>query len=330
MGTLNTNLLWIIAGTFGALSIGSVARLFAVRNADVAVAKSRIGSLKVWWALALLLTLAVLFGKTGATILLAVASLLAMREFLRLVGPQQQIGTPALCGLAMCATVHYLLIAAGHNDVAKWFLPVVVIVLLGAIRAYTCRPEGYIRITAAVYWGTMLLVYAFSFSLFLFDVDARLSDNGSAKIEPTVGPAGWFLFLVLLTEMNDIMQAIVGRKFGKTKITPAVSPNKSLEGLAGGMLTSMALSLTLAPWLTTLTVGWGVMGGVVASMAAGILISITGFLGDINMSAIKRDAGVKDGSAILPGMGGIIDRIDSLTFTAPVFYYFVLLAKRIS
>ena len=161
------------------------------------------------------------------------------------------------------------------------------------------------------------MIYAFSHALFLFEVEP----GG----KPLVGRVGWILYLVLLTEMNDIMQAVVGRKFGKTKITPRVSPHKSLQGLIGGLITTIALSVTVAPLLTTLTAARSVAAGVAVSTLAGIVISLSGFLGDINMSAIKRDAGVKDGSTMLPGMGGMIDRIDSLTFTAPAFYYFVVL-----
>ncbi len=89
----------------------------------------------------------------------------------------------------------------------------------------------------------------------------------------------------------------------------------------------MILAVLLAPYLTTLTVDRGKAAGWAISATAGLLISLFGFLGDINMSAIKREAGVKDGSSLLPGMGGMIDRIDSMTFTGPAFYYFVMLAS---
>ncbi len=163
----------------------------------------------------------------------------------------------------------------------------------------------------------MLLIYGISHALFLFEVDQDL--------EPLVGSSGWFLYLVLLTEMNDIMQAIVGRRLGKHKISPKVSPNKSLEGLLGGLTSVIALSILLAPLLTTIPVGKTPAHGIGLSIIAGVLISLFGFLGDINMSAMKRDAGVKDGSSLLPGMGGVIDRIDSLTLTAPAFYYFAVI-----
>jgi phosphatidate cytidylyltransferase len=147
-----------------------------------------------------------------------------------------------------------------------------------------------------------------------------------------LGPAGWFLFLVILREANDIFQAIVGRLFGAHKrhrITPVISPNKTWEGFFGGMLVVVILAPLIAPWLTTLDQQAGPFSipeslwPWVAPVLAAILVSLAGFFGDINMSAIKRDAGVKDSSNLLPGMGGVIDRVDSLTVTAPVFLYFV-------
>lgn len=319
MGPFNTTLLWMIAGTLAALSIGSAIRLAALRNSTAEVVTQRLGSLKVWWILAALWSIAALLGQIGATVLLASASLLATREYLRLLGTRKQIGGAVIASLLVCGVCHYALIAAGASEVAKWFLPIVALILFGTIRATLGTCEDYIRITGGLYWGAMLMIYGLSYSLFLFDIDA--------ETEPAVGPVGWFLYLVLLTEMNDITQAIVGRKFGKHKITPQVSPHKSLEGLTGGLISTTILAIVLAPWLTTVMVSREPWIGILLAGSAGLLISIFGFLGDLNMSAIKRDAGVKDGSSLLPGMGGVIDRIDSLSFTGPAFYFWVVLLK---
>lgn len=319
MGPFNTNLLWMVAGTLAALSIGTAVRLAALRHSSAEVVAQRMGSLKVWWILALLWSTAALLGQIGATVLLATASLLAMREYLRLLGTRNQIGTAVIAGLLVCGVCHYALIVAAASEIAKWFLPIVALILFGAIRATLGTCENYIRITGGLYWGAMLMIYGLSYSLFLFDMDG--------KTEPVVGPAGWFLYLILLTEMNDIMQAIVGRKYGKHKITPQVSPHKSLEGLIGGLVLTAILAIFLAPWLTTIMFGREKWLGILLAGSAGLLISIVGFLGDLNMSAIKRDAGVKDGSSLLPGMGGVIDRIDSLSFTGPAFYFWVVLLK---
>ncbi len=314
---INTNLIWLIAGTFAALSIGTGMRILALRNTEADLVKQRVGSLKVWWILAFLWSIAAVIGQIGAVILLAVASFFALREFLKLVGTIHEIGRPAIAVLIGCGAIHYALFLDGDalSEFAKGFLPTVLLLALGAARVVTASTAEYMRITASLYWGAILMIYALSHALFLFKI--------GAVHEPIVGSAGWFLFLVLLTEMNDIMQAIVGRRLGKRKITPVVSPNKTVEGWAGGMLATVLLSVVLAPYLTTFQVGKSWLVGIGLSTIAGLLISLFGFLGDIHMSAIKRGAGVKDGSKLLPGMGGMIDRIDSLTFAAPVFYYFV-------
>ena len=317
MPPVNANMLWMIGGTFVALLIGTAIRLIALRNSAADIIKKRMGSLKVWWVLALLWSTAVLFEQIGAAVFLMIASLLALREYLRLIGSLQEIGYTAIACLVFCGIAHYGLILTGNSQITKWFFPISALILFGAARSMTCSARDYIRTTAGLFWGAMLMIYGLSHSLLLFEVEL--------VAEPVVGSAGWFLFLILLTEMNDIMQAIVGRKFGKHKITPEISPNKSLEGLAGGIVSTVVLSVVLAPYLTTLTFGVSIFQGVLLSVLSGILISLVGFLGDINMSAIKRDAGVKDGSSLLPGMGGVIDRIDSMIFTGPAFYYFVLL-----
>lgn len=315
METFNVYLLWLIAGTIGALIAGTLTRVVALRNSTVEIVQKRMQSLKVWWVLVILWSTAATLGQLGMAALLATASLLAMREYLNLMSKRDSIEMSAKGCLVIVGVTHYLLIILGHSDAAKWFLPTAGIVLLGAAQAMTGQPDNFVRRTAGMYWGAMLMIYALSHALLLLEIQS--------EVQPIVGVAGWFLFLVLLTEMNDIMQAIVGRKFGKTKIAPIVSPNKSLEGLAGGVVTTIGLSIILAPLLTSLTTGRGRTEGILLSSMAGVAISLSGYLGDINMSCIKRDAGVKDGSTMLPGMGGIIDRIDSLTFTAPVFYYFV-------
>lgn len=107
----------------------------------------------------------------------------------------------------------------------------------------------------------------------------------------------------------------MGKSCGRRKVVPKVSPGKTLEGLVGGVITTMIASLIIGPLLTPLNT--------LQALLAGLLIGISGFCGDVVMSAIKRDIGVKDSGKLLPGHGGLLDRIDSLIFTAPVFFYFI-------
>lgn len=107
----------------------------------------------------------------------------------------------------------------------------------------------------------------------------------------------------------------MGKILRQEKSGPKVSPGKTLEGLMGGVITIMIASLIIGPLLTPLNT--------LQALLAGLLIGISGFCGDVVMSAIKRDIGVKDSGKLLPGHGGLLDRIDSLIFTAPVFFYFI-------
>lgn len=314
MGSLNHNLLWMLSGVFTALVVGTIARTLALRNSTPEVVLQRMGSLKVWWTLAILLSLAVLCGKIGAALILAIAGILGLREFLNLFG-QRRIGRAASVLVFAAVPLQYLLIVMSRNSDARMVLPILALLAISTARLMRGGTRDFIRLTAGAFWGVMILVYALSHAAMLFSIE-----TGG---EPLVGPAGWFLYVVIITEMDDIAQALVGRWIGRHKITPHISPNKTWEGFGGGVATSILLSLFLSPWLTMFP-PLSTSRGIIAAAGSGLLIVSAAFLGDINMSAIKRDVGVKDGSTMLPGMGGIIDRIDSLTFTAPAFYYFLL------
>lgn len=122
----------------------------------------------------------------------------------------------------------------------------------------------------------------------------------------------WLFYLFALTALNDIAQFVSGKRFGRQKIAPHISPNKTWQGLAGGMLASLLVSsvlglyLQLAPWPFL--------------MRLALVLSLGGFLGDLLFSAGKRFLGIKDFSQLIPGHGGILDRVDSLVLTAPLLY----------
>ena len=126
--------------------------------------------------------------------------------------------------------------------------------------------------------------------------------------------AGLLLYLVVLTQANDIAQYIWGKLFGRRKIVPRVSPKKTWEGLIGGVITTVALAVLLAPKITP----FDPLGAIVA----GFIIGIAGFFGDVTISSLKRDLGIKDTGGMIPGHGGILDRVDSLIYSAPLFLHF--------
>jgi phosphatidate cytidylyltransferase len=314
MYTFNPTLLWTIAALFVALIGGTLVRIVALRGATREVAEVRFASLKSWWVLAAILGCAVIFGKAGVAVMLAIAAILSLREFIDLTGWDGNRRT-AMFVVSASVLFYYFLSLSGMHELLRQAAPVAVLIVVGSVRSWLGLTADYIRTTSAMVWAYVLFVCCLSHAYLLLE----LPDSTELK----AGSAGWFLFLVILTEVNDIMQAIVGRRFGRTKITPRVSPNKSLEGLLGGIISTTILAVLMSPWLTTFASNRTVMASAFVSAGAGFVISVFGFFGDINMSSMKRDAGVKDGSRLIPGQGGMIDRIDSLTFTAPVFFYYV-------
>jgi phosphatidate cytidylyltransferase len=149
----------------------------------------------------------------------------------------------------------------------------------------------------------MLTVFSFGHLAFLFSFPPQPGFSA--------GNYGLVLFLLFLTQFNDILQFLWGKSIGKHKILPSVSPNKTWEGFLGGFICTTILAYFFK-FLTFFTP--------VQAIIAGGLISFAGFAGDLNISAVKRDIGIKDMGNLIPGHGGIMDRIDSLSYTSLAFF----------
>jgi len=128
------------------------------------------------------------------------------------------------------------------------------------------------------------------------------------------GGKGLLLFLIFITQMNDVMQFVWGKLLGRNKILPKISPNKTWEGFLGGLLSSIVIGYFMR-FLTPLSE--------LEVILVSFLIAGVGFIGDVIVSAIKRDMGVKDMGGAIPGHGGVLDRIDSLSMTTPIFFHMV-------
>jgi len=122
----------------------------------------------------------------------------------------------------------------------------------------------------------------------------------------------WLFYLFIVTALNDIAQFTTGKLFGKQKIVPQISPQKTWQGLMGGVVISVLLSLGLGSYLGLGQPAW------LATIA--VLLSVGGFAGDVMFSAAKRKLGIKDFSNLIPGHGGMLDRADSLVVTAPLLF----------
>jgi phosphatidate cytidylyltransferase len=184
------------------------------------------------------------------------------------------------------------------------FIPVWMFLFLPARITLGGVTEGFLRAVGLLSWGLMMTVFALSHTAMLL---AFGTSRGFG--------AGPLLFLVALTQFNDVAQFTWGKLFGRHKILPSVSPKKTWEGFLGGFVTTVLVAALVGPYLTPMDISW--------SLLAGAIIAVSGFLGDVTLSATKRDLGVKDASNLIPGHGGILDRVDSLIYAAPVFFHFL-------
>jgi phosphatidate cytidylyltransferase len=255
-------------------------------------------------------------------VLFTVISLLGMHEFRRLA--RERIAPVRIWWrLAYLAVpIHYLFVYTGQFGPFWTFIPVWVFFAMLARLVIKEQTSGFLETAGITFLGLMLIVFMLSHAVLVLELPNEVS--------PVAGAPGLFLYLILLTAVNDIAQSLWGRQFGRRRITPKVSPNKTWEGFLLGAATTIALGLVLAPFLTPFTADRSIRLGntewtvprLLPALTVGVLIALGGFLGDITMSAVKREVGVKDSGTLLPGQGGVLDRIDSLTFTAPLFFYF--------
>jgi phosphatidate cytidylyltransferase len=305
---LPTGALWVMGGIFLALFLGTIARLTHLHKLPEQTAHSLVQRLRTWWIIAIVLALVVMLGPPATVGFVCLVSLLGLREYFALVPERSQFRYLARWAYA-AAVLQYVWVYFQLFELFIIFVPVVVFLLLTVRIVFMRQREGFVHLVGTLQWGIMLLVFCISHLAFLLSL--------SPEPNPAGGGIGWFLYLVVLTEFNDIAQALWGRPFGSHKIVPQISPKKSWEGFVGAMVCTVILAVLLAPVLTPLG------ESTVRCVIAGLIISVGGFCGDIAISAVKRDAHVKDSGTLLPGQGGILDRIDSLTFTAPLFFHYI-------
>ncbi|HEY7683735.1 MAG TPA: phosphatidate cytidylyltransferase [Gemmatimonadales bacterium] len=255
---------------------------------------------KSWWVMVLVFGIAIAIDRRLSIAFFGLVSFLALKEYLSLI-PTRRADRRVLFWAYLSIPFQYYWVYRGWYGIFIVFIPVWALLVVSARMVLIGETRDFLRAVATIQWGLLLMVFSISHQAYLLVLDPE-------------GGAALVLFLVVLTQLNDVAQYVWGKTLGRHKVVPSVSPNKTVEGLIGGIVTTTLLALLLAPVLTPLTLPHRI--------AAGLMIGAGGFLGDITIGAVKRDIGVKDAGTMLPGHGGILDRINSLTYTAPMFFHF--------
>jgi phosphatidate cytidylyltransferase len=260
---------------------------------------------RTWWWIAAIFGIALCLHPKAAILLMALVSFLAFKEYLSLLDTRRA-DYVVLLWAYLAIPLQYWWVWMDWYGMFIVFIPVYLFLFLPMRMVMVGDTRGFLRSAGTLHWGMMTTVFSLSHIAFL----VNLPDLGGARHHTGTM---YVFYLLLLTQLNDVAQYIWGKCIGRHKVIPKVSPNKTVEGLVGGVLTTTLLAWLLAPWFTPFTT--------LQSVLVGLMIGVAGFIGDVVMSAVKRDIGVKDASSMLPGHGGILDRLDSLTYTAPLFFH---------
>ena len=272
----------------------------AAGRATVANINARI---RAWWVMAALFSLSLVTGPVGSIVLFSFVSLLALREFVTLAPTRLADHRTLFWSFFIITPVQYYLVWTGWYGLFSILIPVYAFIVLSLRTALAGDTQKFLERSASVQWGLMVCVY------FVSHVPALLALHFPGS--PMQGPLLMF-FLVVVVQLSDVLQYVWGKTLGRRPIAPALSPNKTWEGFVGGVACATALGTALW-WITPFSP--------VAAALMSLVATLMGFAGGLIMSAIKRDRGVKDYGALIGGHGGVLDRIDSLCFSAPVFFH---------
>jgi len=302
-----TDLIWLLLGLAAFLvlasTIGYVLQQRIAPDRSNPVIENLNARIKAWWVMIALMAFALLCGRTGAVVLFGLCSFAALREFVTLLETRRSDHWALAAAFFMVLPVQYYLIWVGWYGLFSIFIPVYAFLLVPIVVVVFGDTKRFLVRVAEVQWALMICVFCISHVPALLTLDIPHYEGRNVLL---------IAFLVVVVQGSDVMQFVWGKLLGRTKIAPLLSPSKTVEGFVGGAASAMLLGAALS-WMTPFT----------PLQAAGmsLVIIVMGFLGGLVMSAIKRDRGVKDWGHLIAGHGGFIDRLDSVIFSAPIFYH---------
>ncbi len=262
-----------------------------------------VSRVNAWWVMVAIFAVAFLAGKTGAILLFAFTSYFALREFMTLTPTKAGDHRALSLAFFVLIPLHYYLIYIEWYALFTILIPVYAFLLMPSISVLAQDTEDFLTRAAKIQWGVMIAVYCISHAPALLLLQIPNFEGQNALL---------LFYFMLIVQLSDVLQYVFGNLFGRTKVASIVSPNKTLEGLIGGGFSTILIGAAMW-WITPFTPLQS------AGMAA--IVVTMGFLGGLVMSAIKRSLGAKDWGSMIEGHGGMMDRMDSVSFAAPIFFH---------
>ena len=261
---------------------------------------ARIGG---WWPIVAIAGLAFAFGRAGVILLFGLLSFAALREFVTLSRLTRADHSALLLAFFVAVPLQYYLVWIEWYGLYSILIPVYAFALLPVFAALRGEPNAFLTRAAEIQSGLMVAVYCLSHVPALATL--RIAGYEGRELQLV-------LFFLLVVQASDVFQYAWGKLLGKTPIAPKLSPAKTVEGCVLGI----ASATTLGAALYSMTPFTPLQASLLSFLATAM-----GFLGGLVMSAIKRDRGVKDWGWLIQGHGGVLDRLDSVVFAAPVFFH---------
>ncbi|MBC8737117.1 phosphatidate cytidylyltransferase [Paraburkholderia sp. UCT31] len=281
--------------------IGQVLRLkFGVGNSTILNLNQRIFA---WWAMVAVATVAIGAGPYATVGLFALISFFAFREFITLTPTKAADYSSLLLAFYVALPAQFILLAMRWYGLFAIFIPVYAFFVMSAAGALAQDTTEFLERNAKIQWALMVCVYGLSHApaLLMLEIPNYFSNNGPL-----------LLFFLLVVQSSDVFQYVCGKLWGRHKLSPAVSPSKTVEGLLGGGAMAVLLGAVLHG-LTPFSL-WQAAAMSLVTVAAG-------FIGGLVLSGVKRSLGAKDWGVMLAGHGGMLDRVDSICFAAPIFFH---------
>lgn len=261
--------------------------------------------IRSWWWMAGFFFFSLMIHPEAGLVMFGLLSFLALKEYFTLIHTRIE-DHRVLFWSFLAVPIQYWWVHIRWEPLFYIFIPIYMFLFIPFRLILTGNPSGMVASMAKIHWGLIAFVFCLSHVAFLMTLpDTEAVPGGGRAL---------VLYLVFLTEINDVSQYVWGKCFGHHQIAPTISPKKTWAGFLGGVSTTILLALALR-FLSGFSLPVAILSG--------LIIACAGFIGDLVISAVKRDVGVKDSSRLIPGHGGMLDRIDSLTYTAPLFFHFV-------
>jgi phosphatidate cytidylyltransferase len=324
---LNTRSFWLLGVVLGILAGASMVGMFLRKQPEgtvhPALARAFNERVRAWWTMAAILMAGFLLGYYATVFLFFLVSFWALREFITMTPTRRSDHRTLFWVFFVITPAHYVLVGLGEEwyKVYSIMIPVFGWLFLPSRIAFSGDAKRFLERSAKILAGLIICVYSLSYAPALLDLTFYTRGETETLVKWDGSKPGLLFYFVLLVQLADLLQYAWGKLIGRHVIAPNINASRTWEGFCGGIASTTVFGVLLS-WVTPFGV-WG-------SACMAMIVAIMGFAGGMTMSAIKRDRGVKDYGTLVQGHAGVLDRIDSLCFAAPVFFHIAPLISQLS